>query len=954
MFEMGIAFLLVFSRYFCYNKGNKFVKVTHTMDYMHLLVGRPTQKSKKLEVCYILGDTTYVRPKRLKEDAKVDFIDWPDTVLGRLQRAYDRVPLKQDRDSVLVDYRKLVACLKDAFIALTDGSYESSELFEETCPDSDLRRVFLASLEVFGLSNMLTLKTDDVWNLLEDLDASVHKIPDKAVFNRLQERYLDKGFSVFDLPETLLGHDYGTIREGSGVYQGLLFDLIHPFNATFLANTALMVLAKIEQDVVESEVIDGQFLNVIGDWLHYLDNIGFHSLLNETSKDDRVRDYKAAFKKFLAFGTLSGASLHLFTDVKLSPVSLDDLKKELLHPTKLNHDAAIVADIVNKTMSEVAPFEQTTSSLDKSLVSLTTATSEYTNDTIDTLDSINADIAELSEAIASTSEEHQSNSLKYSEVLLSEVAVDDPIKPVLDGEPEVTYAKQLVSDLEVSDVSGIYEGIESPVFTWSADNREFRGLPSREQLEDYAVEKSVPLFDLEPKEDTVKLPNLDVPKEDTFYMESSDVLPMEIPKKDTVYVEPLPQVVSKEDTTALDTTVPEKDTLYIGPMRKKGTVDSPFFYPWCDLSIAESDIVVMDKKPGFYMTGLEIALDRLPPKEVLKNVYVDYGPLRVAVQLCLLQDVFDVRVMINELMTVFDAIGRGDYALYDDLRHEKITFLRSGLIRCLLEVKGNVVSPLWDNQTDDQFGFDVKIVQRVLNNLSNIYGCNEGVIESWFTVSDDIKRLIKQALDYVSNDTMFVKVPVSLKHTEFSDWLSDKECDALSQLLFFDVKKTDWYRSKAIEKALMEQYKDCSLLPLDFLKDDTVTNPSRYRKNKIEAWDFTIQSLLPHPLATVAEYVIRYPYKGGCEDLEKALAWAKKAEKSLPYLQATVGYGDSIMDDLPKVTKEMFPDCSEGQRDVLRAVQKATLAVRGSLGYGEPEDALRDVTECVKKLLEEM
>lgn len=272
----------------------------------------------------------------------------------------------------------------------------------------------------------------------------------------------------------------------------------------------------------------------------------------------------------------------------------------------------------------------------------------------------------------------------------------------------------------------------------------------------------------------------------------------------------------------------------------------------------------------------------------------------------------------------------------------------------MLEVKGNVVSPLWDNQTDNQFGFDVKTVQHVLTNFIKIYGRNEGTIEHWFSVSDDIKRLVKHALSYVSDDTMFVKVPVSLKYTEFSDWLSPKECDALSQLLFFDAKKTGWYRSKAIEKELMEQYKDCSLLSLDFLKDDTVTNPSRYRKNKIEAWDFTIQSLLPHPLATVAEYVIRYPYKGGREDLEKAIAWAKKAEQSLPYLQATVGYGDSVVDDLPKVTKEMFPDCSEGQRDVLRAVQKATLALRGSLGYGEPEDALRDVTDGVKKLLEEM
>ena len=887
------------------------------MNYMHLLVGRPTQKSKKLEVCYTLGDTTYIRPNRLKEDAKVSFIDWPDTVLGRLQAAYDRVPLKQDRDSVLVDYRKLVACLKDAFIALTDGSYESSELFEETCSDSDLRRVFLASLEVFGLSNVLKLKTNDVWDLLEDLEASVRKIPDKAVFNRLQERYLDKGFSVFDLPEALIGHNYGTIREGSGVYQGLLFDLIHPFNATFLANTALTVLAKIEQDVFESEVIDGQLLNVIGDWLHYLDNIGFHSLLNEMSKDDRVRDYKAAFKKFLAFGTLSGASLHLFTDVKSSPVSLDDLKKELLNPLARVKDKAMVDSIADSFSSEidVMPFERKMSSIDTSLVDLATATSELVSDVVKLSESVDFEVVELSSI--RTSEEHHLNN--YSEAL-----------------PETMLEPIGVFEDVVADV-------KPTLSIWSADNREFREMPSREQLEEYAEEKSVPLFDLEPKEDTVK--PLDVSKEDTFYVELSDVLPMD---------ESSPQVVSKEDTTALDTIVPKNDTIYMEPIRKKGTVDSPFFYPWCDPSITESDIVVTDKKPGFYTTGLEMALDNLPPKEVLKNVYVDYGPLRAAVQLCLMQDFFDVRVMIDELLTVFNEIGRGDYALYDDLRVEKIKFLRSGLIRCLLEVKGNVVSPLWDNQTDDQFGFDVKTVQHVLTNLIKIYGRNEGTIEYWFSVSDETKGLIKQALDYVSSDTMFVKVPVSLKHTEFGDWLSPKECDALSQLLFFDAKKADWYRSKAIEKDLMERYKACSLLPLDFLKDDTVTNPSRYRKNKIEAWDFTIQSLLPHPLATVAEYVIRYPYKGGREDLEKALAWAKKAEKSLSYLQATVGYGDGIVDDLPKVTKEQFPDCSEGQRDVLRAVQKATLALRGSLGYSEPEDALRDVTDKVTKLLGEM
>lgn len=908
------------------------------MDYMHLLVGHPTQNSKKFEVCYVLGDTAYVRPKRLKEDAKVSFMDWPDTVLGRLQAAYDRVPLKDDRDSVLVDYRKLVGCLKDAFIVLTEGSYEPAELFEETCLDSELRRVFLAALEIFekDIPRVLRSKTNDVWDFLEELETS--EIPDKAVFNRLQERYLDKGFSVFALPEALVGHHYGMIVGGSKTYQNSLFDLIHPFDALFLVHTSLTILAKIEQGTFGSETIDGQLLNVIGDWLHYLDDVVDRQVtLDELSKERRVASYKAMFEKFLVHMLdFKGISLDLFSDVSLSSVVLDELNEELLMPnvlTSAKDDA--IADSVS---SEVIPFKQTTSLLDDSLVSLTTVTSELTNDTVDTMESIHAEIVELSEAIASTSEEHQSNSLYYSEALLSE-----PI--------------------------GVFEdlGSKSTVSTWLADNNEFRELVSSETLKDYAVKHSVDLFDLESKEDIVgdslkkiKEPNVVYVKQsiadlsDTSKAQSEDnALIKDISKKDTFYDSP--KVQSEEDVPELDVDVPKKDTLYIEPMRKKGTVDSPFFYPWCDPLITDSDIVVMDKKSGFYTTGLEIALDNLPPKDVLKNVYVDYGSLRAAVQLCLMQDFFDVRVMVNELLTVFNEIGRGDYALYDDLRVEKIKFLRSGLVRCLLDaIKGDVVLPLWDNQTVDQFGFDVKTVQRVLNDLVETYGREEGTIEHWFTISNETKALIKQALDYVSSDTMFVKVPVSLKHTEFSDWLSDKECDALSQLLFFDAKKTDWYRSKAIEKDLMEQYKACSLLPLDFLKDDTVTNPSRYRKNKVEAWDFTIQSLLPHPLATVAEYVIRYPYKGGREDLEKAIAWAKKAEQSLPYLQATVGYGDSVVDDLPKVTKDMFPDCSEGQRDVLRAVQKATLALRGSLGYSDPEEALREVTVKVTKLLEEL
>lgn len=885
------------------------------MDYMHLLVGRPTQKSKKLEVCYILGDTTYVRPKRLKEDAKVDFIDWPDTVLGRLQRAYDRVPLKQDRDNVLTDYRKLVACLKDAFIALTDGSYGSSELFDETCPDSELRRVFLASLEVFEIYNtVLRLKTNDVWDLLEDLDASVHKIPDKTVFNCLQERYLDKGFSVFALPESLIGHDYGMIQEGSEIYKQLLFDLIHPFDATFLVNTSLTVLAKIKHGDFKSETIDGQLLNVLGDWLRHFDLIIDQQItVHEQSKDERVRSYKMMFEKFQAYGGLSDVFLHLFNDVKLSSVSLEELKEELLKPKN-----RVVVDSVS---SEMMPLEQTTSLLDNSLSSLKVATSECASNIVEISEGFESDVADLNEAIASTSEKHQLNSLQYSEALLEPIGVFEDL------------------------------GNKSMVSTWSADNNEFRELASSETLKDYAVKHSVDLFDLEPKEDIVgdslkkiKEPNVVYVKQSIADLSDTskaqfedDALIKDISKKDTFYVESLH---SEEDIFVSD--VSKKDAF---PTR-------PVFQIVPD-ALATQSLVVTDTRLDFYESLLESALDALPPKDVLKNVYVDYKRLRDTLYTCLLQDFLDYDVIINELIVMFDAIGRGDYANDDVLRGEKITFLRSGLIRCLLEFK-RLTAPLCDNQTDDKFGFDVKTVQSVLHNLVETYGRNEGIIERWFSISDDIKALIKQALSYVSNDTMFVKVPVSLKHTEFSDWLSDDECDALSQLLFFDVKKTDWYRSKAIEKELMEQYKDCSLLPLDFLKDDTVTNPSRYRKNKIEAWDFTIQSLLPHPLATVAEYVIRYPYKGGREDLEKAIAWAKKAEKSLPYLQATLGYGDGIVDDLPKVTKEQFPDCSEGQRDVLRAVQKATLALRGSLGYSEPEDALRDVTDGVKKLLEEM
>ena len=177
----------------------------------------------------------------------------------------------------------------------------------------------------------------------------------------------------------------------------------------------MTVLVKIEYGDFKSETIDGQLLNVIGDWLHYLDNIGFHSLLNELLKDDRVRDYKAAFKKFLAFGTLSGASLHLFTDVKLSPVSLDDLKKELLNPLARVKDKAMVDSIADSLSSEidVMLFERKMLSIDTSLVDLATATSELVSDVVKLSESVDSEVVELSSI--STSEEHHLNN--YSEAL---------------------------------------------------------------------------------------------------------------------------------------------------------------------------------------------------------------------------------------------------------------------------------------------------------------------------------------------------------------------------------------------------------------------------------------------------------------------------------------------------------------------------------------------------------
>ena len=56
-----------------------------------------------------------------------------------------------------------------------------------------------------------------------------------------------------------------------------------------------------------------------------------------------------------------------------------------------------------------------------------------------------------------------------------------------------------------------------------------------------------------------------------------------------------------------------------------------------------------------------------------------------------------------------------------------------------------------------------------------------------------------------------------------------------------------------------------------FVKDEELVTPERYLQNKIEAWDFAIQSLFPYPLGVISKYVIRHKHKGGKQDLKRLL-----------------------------------------------------------------------------------
>ena len=122
-----------------------------------------------------------------------------------------------------------------------------------------------------------------------------------------------------------------------------------------------------------------------------------------------------------------------------------------------------------------------------------------------------------------------------------------------------------------------------------------------------------------------------------------------------------------------------------------------------------------------------------------------------------------------------------------------------------------------------------------------------------------------------------------------------------------------------------------------YVENETLKHPSRYNENKVEAWDFTTFSLLPHTIGTVVEYVIRYKHKGGIQDLEKAKRWLKKAKQSYKYLAlcAPKLSVHEYLELVPEVTKENFADLSEYQLGILRTAQTLTMDLGNERFFNE-------------------
>lgn len=132
-----------------------------------------------------------------------------------------------------------------------------------------------------------------------------------------------------------------------------------------------------------------------------------------------------------------------------------------------------------------------------------------------------------------------------------------------------------------------------------------------------------------------------------------------------------------------------------------------------------------------------------------------------------------------------------------------------------------------------------------------------------------------------------------------------------------------------------------------FVKDEELVNPERYLQNKVEAWDFAIQSLLPYPLGVVSKYVIRHKHKGGKQDLEKALIWAKKAKKSYKYISLSCPSGIIYFEEVPKASVENFPDLGGDEILILKLLQEVTSRLKN-------EEMFEGVMSHIIKILEGM
>lgn len=138
-----------------------------------------------------------------------------------------------------------------------------------------------------------------------------------------------------------------------------------------------------------------------------------------------------------------------------------------------------------------------------------------------------------------------------------------------------------------------------------------------------------------------------------------------------------------------------------------------------------------------------------------------------------------------------------------------------------------------------------------------------------------------------------------------------------------------------------------------YVKNEELLHPERYMQNKIESWDFTLESLFPHTIATVVEYVIRYKHKGGLQDLEKAINWARKASQSYEYIRLCrplVGSRENYFELVPVVSEENFPDLNVTQRMILNEAQILTSSLHSQEQF---DKSIESIIELLGILVEE-